>query len=274
MLREWGMHFKFRHLQKIVGGFFILSCVIIVVLFMIVARGKRWFEHYVHYTTHFADGGGIHAGTDVMIQGLQAGQVKGVRIEPDNSVRVDFGLFRRYAPGIREGGTVELAEPIVGSNRLEISLGPQDAPPIPHGGEIPSKSRTESDLDALIDQAARLVKKLDDPQGDLMQILTNVNRATKKLADSLAEKRGTLGLLVEDRRFYDELLSATTHLDKVLSTLDDSRPEIRDALTEARRGLEEANKVIRALQKSIFIRGGIEQYLKEDAALRAEGRAK
>ena len=50
--------------------------------------------------------------------------------------------------------------------------------------------------------------------------------------------------------------------------------QTQPAIVEARRGLEETNKVLRALQKSIFLRGKIEQEMKVDSTLKMDGRAK
>lgn len=268
------MHFKFRHIQKIIGGFFLLTCFIIIILLVLVARGQKWFEHYVPYITYFNSGGGLHAGSSVMIQGLEAGQITKIGLSRDNKVRVQIKVNHQYASRIRQDSLAKLITPIVGSSRLEIALGPQDAPLIPIRGVIPSKEVVGSDLDALINEATDLVKKLSDPKKDLMQILDNVNHATKEISESLDEKSGTLAMLIEDRKLYDELLSATSHLDNVLAGIDESTPDIKDAITEARRGLKETNKVILALQKSIFIRGNIEKYLKQDSTLRVEGRAR
>lgn len=267
------MHFKFKYIQKIVGGFFLTACVIIIILLVLVARGQKWFQQYARYVTYFNNGGGLHVGSSVMIQGLEAGKVARVRIEADNRVKVDVNIFKQYASHIREESIAKLTQPMIGSSRLEIVLGPQDKALIRTGGVIPSKEVVGADLDALINETTELIKKLKNPDEDLMHILSNVNHATKEISSSLTKKSGSLAMLIEERKLYDELLSTTTHLDSVLSGIDESTPDIRDAITEARRGLKETNKVILALQKSIFLRGNIERHLKQDSTLRLEGRA-
>lgn len=267
------MHFKFRHIEKIVGGFFLLTCTIVVILLVIVARGQRWFQQYTPYVCYFARGGGLHAGSVVMIHGLEAGRIKGIALSPDNRVRMDVDIFRQYADRIRAESLARLSDPLIGSSTLEIIPGAQDRPPLPVGATIPSEEVSAQDLDTLIASATDLVHDLDDPEGDLKKALGNINRASHDLSSSLAKKDGTLRQIIERRELYDKLVSATTHLDRVLSAIDEKSPDIQDAVTEARRGLEEAGKVIRAMQKSIFLRGNVEQYLKEDSALRSEGRA-
>lgn len=264
-------HFKFRHLQKIVGGFFLLTVVIIVILLVIVARGQKWFQPTVNYSCFLSRGGGLKAGSSVMIQGLEAGHIRGLSLDENNSIRVEFEVFREYADRIREDSTARLVQPMIGSSKLEIALGTSETPAIAPGGEIASEDTGGSGLDQLIDNANKLVKSLDDPHGDLKKALANIQGATKNLSEALAKKDGSLMQLIEKRALYDDLSSAAGHLDNVLAEIDRKSPDISDSITEARQALTEANKVIKAVQKSIFIRGYIQER-SEDAVLRAEGR--
>jgi ABC-type transporter Mla subunit MlaD len=264
-------HFKFRHLQKIVGGFFLLTVMIIVVLLVIVARGQKWFQPYTSYHCFFERGGGLKSGASVMIQGLEAGQIRSLHLGEDNRIQVEFEIFREYADRIREDSTARLVQPMIGSSKLEIALGTPDMPQVEPGGEITSEDTGVSGLDQLIENANKLVKGLDDPEGNLKKSLVNIQGATKNLSEALAKKDGSLMQFIEKRQLYDNLSSAADHLDNVLTEIDRKGPDISDAITEARQALGEANKVIKAVQKSIFIRGYIKERA-DDAALRAEGR--
>ena len=287
------MHFKFKHIQKIVGGFFLLSCIIIIVLLAIVARGQKWLQSYAPYVSYFDEGKGLRIGTDVTIKGMEAGRVSSVDLGPDNRVKVGVEVFRRYAGKINRGSRIYLVQPMIGSNSLEIAPGPDSSAPIPDGGVISSVDEGKTDLKALIDNATRLVKKLGDPEGDLlrtlanlntatrnlenprgdlMQSIANVNKATKELSDALVSKDGTVGMLLEKRELYDKLNSAALHLDSVMGSIEGATPEIKASISAARTDLEESEKVIRSLQKNFLIRGNIEKRMNEDANLRSEGR--
>jgi len=266
------MHFKFKHIQKIIGGFFILTCIIILILLVVVARGERWFQSYQTYTSYFNSAGGLHDGSLVIIHGLEAGKIGRVFLDEKNSVKVDVRVFSKYADRIREGSTVKIVSPIVGSASLEVLLGSKDNDLIPKGDVIPSKFQDSAGLDELIENTNELISQLKNPEGDLMKTLDNVNVATKGLSDAMTKNDSTLRMLMEKRELYDELVSSTKHLDSLLEMLDNQKPDIRDAITEARRGLEEVNKVVLALQKSVFLRGNMQEYLKEDVRLTNDGR--
>jgi len=267
------MHFKFKYIQKIVGGFFLLTLLIIMILLVIVARGQRWFQSYTPYVTHFQNGGGLHAGSMAMIRDLEAGRVASVKLDEENRVRVNIELFRKYSDRIRSGSRAVVIKPVVGSVFLDVVLGPKENELILPGGEIPSREDGGGGLDELIGSTTKLVEELRNPGGDLMKTLENVNVATKGLADAMTKNDSTVRMLLERRDLYDELTSSMSHMNNLLAVLDESSPEIRDTITEARKGLRELNKVVRALQKSIFLRGNMERYLKEDSTLRYEGRA-
>lgn len=257
------MHFKFRHLHKIVGGFFLLACILFFVLLAIVAHGERWFQKVVPYTTFVFEAKGIAPAASVMLSGLEVGKVEKVTLDPDNRVRVALSIYAQYADRVREGTETSLSSPIIGSSQVLLLLGDQKNPRIPEGGVIPSKASGDGALDELIASVNKLVKRLEDPEGDLMKSLANLNGLTAKLNKAMADEKGTL---------YSELHSAVSNLDAVLASLGQSSPDLRDAITEARRGLEETNKVILALQKSIFLRSNIDKYLQEPGALVSEGR--
>lgn len=101
--------------------------------------------------------------------------------------------------------------------------------------------------------------------------MANIQSATKTLSEGLAKKDGSLMQLIEKREFYDDISSAADHLDHILAEIDRKSPDISDSITEARQAIDEANKVIKAIQKSIFIRGYLQERT-EDAVLRSEGR--
>ncbi len=287
------MHFKFKHRQKLIGAFFLLSCAIVLILLAIVARGQKWLQSYSPYVAYFEEGRGLRIGTSITIKGLDAGKVSSVGLGPDNRVKVGVKVFREYARKINTGAKISLVQPMLGSNSLEIIPGPDNAPPLPKGGVIPSVDEGKVDLKALIDNTARLIANLEsprgdlmqtlanvnsatrsvaNPQGDLMQALANVNAATKKLADALSSETGTIGMLMEKRELYDKLSSSALHLDNILAGMEESTPELKASISAARTDLEESEKVIRSLQKNFLIRGNIEKRLKEDASLGFEGR--
>lgn len=266
------MYFKFKYLNKIVGGFFILTCIIVIILLMIVARGQRWFQTYTPYTAYFDQGDGLGLGTPVMINGIRSGMIDSISLDENNRINVVLKIFSQYSKNIKEGSEIKIVTPLFGSANLEILPGPTQNNVILPKGVISTVSGEQSSLDALIEETMALIEMLKDPNGDLAGSLKNFNSTSRRIDSMLSSRGGTLGMLIESRDLYNRLISVTNHLNHLVSIVDESSPDIRDAITGAREGIKEANRTIRAVQKSIFIRGHVEKYLAEDSALKVEGR--
>ena len=198
-----------------------------------------------------------------MLKGLQVGLIDHVTLDTDNRVKIEFRIFEEYADRVRGGTEVSVLSSFFGSSQLELSLGPQNNELIAEKSEIHASTQTGGKLDELLETFGNIAKRLEDPQGDLMQILQNMKGITENVDKAMAPTDGSL---------YSELLSSMNHLDKILNGLETSTPDMRDAIGEARKGLWEANKVIKALQKNFLLRGNVEQLFEEDSVIRAEGR--
>lgn len=255
------MYFKFKHLDKLVGGFFILAIICLLALLVTVARGQRWFQDYNPYHCSFSSGKGIRIGDSVIINGLEAGRVMQISLTDDDRVDVTFKIFSRYTNHIREGTKAVINAPMVGSAIVMLKLGPTDAQILKPGSDIPSGEEEASDLDELISSATDLTKKLGDPDGSLMTIINDI-----------AKGRGTVGKLIIDPALHNRFAAIAKNIQGITKSLDEASPDLKDAIVAARKDLEEANKVIHALQRSIFLRGSIENYLEEERLLMgAEG---
>lgn len=250
------MYFKFKHLDKFVGGFFILAVICLLALLVTVARGQRWFQDYVSYKTTLSNSRGLQRGDQVIINGLEVGRVVKIDLSANDMVSVDFKIFSGYAKHMREGTKSMIDSPMVGSARIILKVGPEDAAELRPGSNIPSGEEEAASLDELIESATELAKKLGDEGGSLMTIIKDI-----------ADGRGTLGQFVINPVLYNRLAAITNNVQGITKSLDEASPDIKDAIVAARRDLEEANKVIHALQKSIFLSGSIENYLGEDRLL-------
>jgi len=266
------MIFKFKHLQKIVGLFVVIAALMIVVLLMLVARGQRWFQGHVRYTANLQSASGLKPGSLIVINDLEAGRIGRVVLDSNNRVEMQIQLFDQYADRVREGSSVRVLRPIVGSAVMALIPGDPAAPALAPGSLIPTEGAEAAGLDDLIEQATSLIAALGDPKGDLMLSLANVSTATKGIVDAMTKNDSSMKLLLERRDLYDKLSSAMGHLNHILGEVDKASPEIRDAIVEARRGLEEVNKVTLALQKSFLLRGNIKQQIKQDSTLKFEAR--
>ena len=268
------MHFKFRHLDKLVGGFFIVSLVCLLLLLVVVARGQRWFQKYVPYHSYFEKAGGLNVGDKVLIKGMEAGRVASVKLSKDNQIAVKYKIYSQYADKVQEGTRSKVSIPVVGSASVVLQLPIEKKPVLKAKSLIPSSEDESADLEKLIENATNLVAKLNDPDGTFMMTLAHLEQSTAELETTM-KGRGSVGKLMNDSELHNRLVKISKNLQDITDKLGEASPDMRDAVISARKNLEEAEKVITALQKSVFLRGHIEQYLGEERLLTgAEGGTK
>ena len=263
------MKFKFRHLEKIVGAFIILSILTLLVAVIAIGRAQNWFEKNFSYRAIFTQAAGINPGSAVQMMGINIGEVTAVNLNGENQIEVSFKVREKYLEKIRSDSVARVASTsLLGGKVLELTVGsplltkvaPLSVLPAEEGGglaELLKSGRLESILakvDGIIFHVQELSEKLVASSDQLKITLTNLAVIT----DRLREGKGSAGrLLSEKEDIYQELLRSIQNTRESLENLKATSAEIRRASPEARRLLEqgetsliEAQKVIRAVQKT------------------------
>ena len=263
------MKFKFRHLEKIVGLFIILSLLTVLVAVIAIGRAQNWFEKSFFYRTVFTQAAGINPGSAVQMMGINIGEVIAVNLNAEDQIEVKFKVREKFLDKIRSDSVARAASAsLLGGKVLEITVGspllsrvePLSVLPAEEGGglaELLKSGRLESILskvDGIIFHVQELSEKLVASSDQLKATLTNLAVIT----DRLREGKGSAGrLLSEKEDIYQELLRSIQNTRESLENLKATSAEIRRASPEACRLLEqgetsliEAQKVIRAVQKT------------------------
>lgn len=270
------MKFKFRHLEKIVGAFIIISLLTVLVAVIAIGRAQNWFEKNFSYRTIFTQAAGINPGSAVQMMGINIGEVTAVNLNAENQIEVSFKVREKYLEKIRSDSVARVASAsLLGGKILEITVGsplltpvaPLSVLPSEEGGgiaELLKSGRLESILakvDGIIFHVQELSTRLVDSSDQLKITLTNLAVITNRLR----EGKGSAGrLLSEKEEIYEELLRSIQNTRESLENLKATSAEIRRASPEARRLLEqgetsliEAQRVIQAVQKHWLLRGNI-----------------
>jgi len=270
------MKFKFRHLEKIVGAFILISILTVLVAVIAIGRAQNWFEKSFSYRTVFTQAAGINPGSAVQMMGINIGEVTAVNLNAENQIEVSFKIREKYLDKIRSDSVARAASAsLLGGKVLEITVGspllsrvePLSVLPSEEGGgiaELLKSGRMESILakvDGIIFHVQELSGKLVDSSDQLKTTLTNLAVIT----DRLREGKGSAGrLLSEKEDIYQELMSSIQNTRESMENLKATSAEIRRASPEARRLLEqgetsliEAQRTIRAVQKLWFLNNKI-----------------
>ncbi len=130
------MYFRIKHFDRYVGIFVILALALIVVKLVFIARGQKWFEKRYHYSVVFNKVPGLKPGTGVTISGMEVGNVKSLRLNPQSKVELILEILETYKDNIRQDSQATIVSSLLGAKTIEVTMGSPDQPPLPVGGTL------------------------------------------------------------------------------------------------------------------------------------------
>lgn len=187
---------------------------------LVVVFGDFRFGSESTYHATFTDASRLKAGQKVRIAGVPVGAVSGVKLNPDNTIDVEFGVDQRYTLYTSTRAQIRY-ENLVGDRFMEITSGPGELRKLPPGGTINAQhTQPALDLDALLGGLKPVLKGLDADK---------VNTVTSAVMELLQGQGGALNNVLTDTNAFtsalgnrDQLIGdAITNLNAVLGTVDE-----------------------------------------------------
>ena len=197
---------------------FAVAMVLVSASLVIVFGDFRFGPESTYHAT-FTDVSKLKPGQKVRIAGVPVGAVSGVKLNPDNTIDVKFGVDSRYTLYSSTRAVIRY-ENLVGDRYLEITSGPGELRKLPPGGTINAQhTQPALDLDALLGGLRPLVKGLDADK---------VNTISSAVIQLLQGQGGALSNVLSDTSAFssalgqrDQLIGdAITNLNTVLGTVD------------------------------------------------------
>jgi phospholipid/cholesterol/gamma-HCH transport system substrate-binding protein len=186
---------------------------------LVVVFGDFRFGPESTYHATFIDASRLKSGQKVRISGVPVGAVSGIKLNPDNSIDVAFGIDSRYALYSSTRAVIRY-ENLVGDRFLEITSGPGELRKLAPGGTINAQhTQPALDLDALLGGLRPVLKGLDADK---------VNTISSAVIELLQGQGGALSNVLADTSAFstalgqrDQLIGDTiTNLNAVLGTID------------------------------------------------------
>ena len=186
---------------------------------LVVIFGDFRFGPESSYHATFTDVSRLKAGQKVRIAGVPVGKVSGVKLNPDNTIDVKFGIDNRYTLYSSTRAVIRY-ENLVGDRYLEITSGPGELRKLPPGGTINAQhTQPALDLDALLGGLRPVIKGLDADK---------VNTISSAIIQLLQGQGGALSNVLADTSAFSSALSqrdqligdVITNLNTVLKTVD------------------------------------------------------
>ena len=192
---------------------------LLVAAALVVVFGDFRFGPESTYHATFTNVTRLKAGQKVRIAGVPVGSVQGIKLNPDNTIDVKFGVDQRYQLYSSTRALIRY-ENLVGDRFLEITSGPGELRKLPPGGTINSQhTQPALDLDALLGGLRPVLKGLDADK---------VNTVSSAVIELLQGQGGALANVLADTSAFssalgqrDQLIGdVITNQNAVLGTVD------------------------------------------------------
>lgn len=286
--------FKFRHVNELTGGLVLLVVLALLAGIFLAGHAQRWFEPVYRLALTFPPEGalGLQKGAEVRILGTLVGAVEKIAVDDTGRMTGEIEIRGNFIRFVRQDSRaiVKKKYAVAGDAFVEITRGTGAELP-PGRAELACVKDTEltETIQQVIDQVreatlpaieqariaveeyTRVAVSLHDPQGNLQQLLAQLNL----LARGLQQGEGSVGQLLKDPALANELREITarinTSLAEVNRILADVRTttaklppmadtvagEVNDlpgAVFQAQQTLRETQTLIEALQKHWLLR--------------------
>jgi phospholipid/cholesterol/gamma-HCH transport system substrate-binding protein len=207
------------HRSVVINVSIFAVAMLLVAAGLVVVFGSFRFGPESTYHATFTDASRLKGGQKVRISGVPVGAVSGVKLNPDNTIDVEFGVDKRYTLYSSTRALIRY-ENLVGDRFLEITSGPGELRKLAPGGTINSQhTQPALDLDALLGGLRPVLKGLDADK---------VNTISSAVIQLLQGQGGALSNVLADTSAFssalgqrDQLIGDTiTNLNAVLGTID------------------------------------------------------
>ena len=176
------------------------ALVLASVLYVLYARGA--FEPTQRLVLMAEDSEGVVVGMDLTFSGFPIGRVRRTELAADGNVRILVDVPRKAPHWLRTSSVFTMTRGLVGGTAIRAYSGILTDPPLPDGAERPVLAGDASaEIPRLMSAARDLLANLGRLTADesaLSTTLANLQRATGRLDEQLAGKRGALGALLGD----------------------------------------------------------------------------
>ena len=298
--------FKFRYVNEIVGGFVLLVVLLLLVGVLVAGHAQHWFEAMYTIDLKFPPEGSmeLQKGGEVMLLGAKVGSVQDILVDDagniSGSIRVR-GPFMRF---VRADSIALVKKKLVVTGDAYIELTRGTGAELPRtGGEIECVKDTEimqmleealavlrkeaENTLALVNTAiaeyTRLAAGMNEPQGNLQQLLANANG----LLDDIRKGEGIPAKVLNDPAMAKDVEDIVAQVQKLMAKVNAMVAELQAVVAklppmadtvagevdnlpavvgDAQTMMRETSTLLDGLQKHWLLR----KYMGSDDAIRSE----
>lgn len=183
-----------------VGMFVVLGVIIFLAGVLTIGSMRKMFGSTITIKTIFDDVNGLKPGNNIWYSGVKIGTVKTLRFLPNSDVEVMLSIEDKSKEFIRKNAKAKVStDGLIGNKIIVIYGGTQKVESIEDGDELTVEK---------IESTEEMINVLSENNKNLLSITA----AFKTISKNILEGKGTVGMLLNDERLYNDL-------DKTLASL-------------------------------------------------------
>jgi phospholipid/cholesterol/gamma-HCH transport system substrate-binding protein len=191
----------------ITGIFTLLGIVILVVTVFTLGGQHETFVKKQTLRAVFDDINGLQKGNNIWFSGVKVGTVKTIKLEGNGIVDVTLNVDKESMQYIRKDSKVKIStDGFIGNKIVVIYGGTNSAPPIADGDQLAVEKMTSTD---------DMMATLQANNKNLLEITGNFKKISKNIADG----RGTIGTLINDKTLVESMQSAVATLQAAVNDI-------------------------------------------------------
>ena len=211
------------------GLFMVIGLLLFVLAIYLIGANQNMFGKKVSISANFNNVNGLLLGNNVRYSGINVGTVKAIKMVNDSTINVTMNIEEKMLKHIKKDAIATIGtDGLVGNMIVNIIPGKGNVPIVASGDEIQSYTKIGTDdmlntLSVTNENAALLTAKL------------------LKVADALADSKGTFGMLIKDTIMSSNLKLTVNQL--------------RITSTEASKAMKELNAIISSINFNESVAG-------------------
>jgi phospholipid/cholesterol/gamma-HCH transport system substrate-binding protein len=206
-----------------VGLFVVIGILIFVVVVLTIGSMKKVFSSNIVVKTIFHDVNGLKQGNNIWYSGVKIGTVKSIRFLSDSRVEVMLNIEEKSQEFVRKNAKAKVStDGLIGNKIIVIYGGTQKVPSIEDGDELAVEK---------IESTEEMLAVLSENNKNLLGITS----AFKTISGNILAGKGTVGMLLNDERLYNDVDKTLAALKKAAGnaqTLTASLSEYTGKLTQ------------------------------------------
>ncbi len=266
------------------GIFVIAGLVILIATLYLIGRNQSLFGNNIAVRARFTNVGGLTKGNNVRFSGIQAGNVRDVRLIDDTTIEVTMLIDEKFQPFIHKNAMVAIGnEGLMGNKVINISTNKIPAAPIQDNDLLPTKkekgtdamletlSNTNDNVAIISEDLKQTIRKLNNSAAlwnllndssiaynlavslqQIRQAAVRVNEVAAGMNNIVADVqggKGTVGTLLSDTGVAANLKNAVAHINEASSEADALIGRLDSLVQDVHDGLNDGNGTIYTLLK-------------------------